>query len=136
MGKTYYVNLNIDDATLKDRAIEQLLQTAFIDQLMIIEDKPDLAENMSYNLIIFDSVSSEEEIIDYCKRELLNSPKAIFIHLSESDAIRNDDVHLVGVSKELFSEYFIHLIGMCFLTHTVRESVNDIQTLLSVPERG
>ena len=126
MRKTYYVKLDFQDRTLKDLALSYLLSTLFINKICVQENTTKsnrfFPEN-THDLIIFDDkYSTEKEISNYCKAYQGVSADTLYVHIGNV-LFTDKSVPMISVSKEFFLERFMHVIGFCFLTHVVRNSV-------------
>lgn len=137
MKNTYYIFLDLRQSQNKQNVLKHLLAPSLIERICIFEGpgEVDGLIERPYDLIVFDHEESADSVKDFCRIRLETSPQALFIHISENDPVRCDSLHLVGISRELFDEYFIHLIGLCFLTYTIRESLEDIREIILLPSR-
>lgn len=133
MKKTYYVRLDFKDGNLKNLALSYLLNTPFINKICIQENTTRsnrLFRESTHDLIIFDDkYSVEKEILSFCKTYQQFSPDTLYVHIGNVQ-ITDKSVPLISISRDFFLERFMHVIGFCFLTHVVRNSVISVKGLI------
>ncbi|OGV58175.1 MAG: hypothetical protein A2X49_03140 [Lentisphaerae bacterium GWF2_52_8] len=134
MKRNYNIKIDFDDCDLRDVALSYALSASFIEHLCVIDASgPDasLFAGQKFDMVIFDDKhGSEEAVRALCREELRKNPYAIMIHVS-TRPFKSNVLHLVGISEEFFLDYFQQLLGFCFLTHLVRNSMQDVHELTS-----
>ena len=133
MRKTYYVKLDFKDGNLKKIALAHLLSTPFINKICVQENTTQsnrLFHESSHDLVIFDDkYSAEKEILNFCKAYQRLSADTLYVHIGDFQ-ITDKSVPLICLSRDAFMERFVHVIGFCFLTHVVRNSVIAVKGII------
>jgi hypothetical protein len=130
MRESYNICLDLVDNELKELVLEYIFELSFIDKLCVLEKSDNTLcqpHFLPFNMIVFDhQFENRKELEEYCLYLKRVSPKAIFVHVAERPE-KDNKLQLVGVSKSLFSENFAHVVGLCFLTHLVNISLNQVK---------
>lgn len=133
MNKPYYIHLDFKNKQLKKLALAYILSNSFIKSSVITE--PDINQNrlmplMKHNLYVFDDKFADElEAAAFCREYLRKSPETIFVHIGVNQ-FEEKTLPIISISRKLFVDKFIHIIGFCFLTHMVRSSLISVKTFM------
>lgn len=132
MENAYRISLDLVDEELTEIALAYLMGTKFINRLCVIETSKVGTERFSrlpFDMVVMDKHGSEDDVKDYCRRWNERAPNAVLIHVNP-EPVRCDSLRVIGVTRDLFIDYFLHLIGLCFLTRTVRDSISGVKRAL------
>jgi len=133
MNKPYYIRLDFKNKQLKKLALAYILSNSFIKRCVITE--VDITQNrlmplMRHDLFIFDDKFADElEATAFCREYLRKSPETIFVHIGVKQ-FEEKTLPIISISRKLFIDKFIHIIGFCFLTHMVRTSIVNVKTFM------
>jgi hypothetical protein len=82
------------------------------------------------DLIVFDDIfASEAELKSFCEKKLESSPSSLFVHISKNP-VRDNDLHLIGITEKFFMEHFAQLLGVCFMIYVVKQSVINVKGMI------
>jgi hypothetical protein len=132
--RTYHVALKMKNKKLRTCVLERILNSSFISKICVTEEN-DIVSNRMFadvpgDLIVFDDIfDSEAEAKSFCKAKLETSPGTLFVHISKAP-VRDNDLHLIGITEKFFLEHFSQLLGVCFMIYVVKQSVSNVKGIL------
>ena len=133
MNKPYYIHLNFKNKQLKKLALAYILSNSFIRRCVITETdiiQNRLVPSIKQDLFIFDDKFADElAACAFCRDYLRKSPETIFVHIGVKQ-FEEKTLPIISISRRLFVDKFIHIIGFCFLTHMVRASLVNVKTFM------
>lgn len=131
--RIYHVALKMKNKKLRTCVLERILNSSFMTRLCVTEDSNfsnRMFSDVTGDLVVFDDIfASESDLKDFCEDRLKSSPSTLFVHISKKP-VRDNDLHLIGITEKFFMEHFSQLLGVCFMIYVVRQSVINVKGMI------